>query len=480
MGRSALQILVSMVVIAVAFAFFTTAAAQDEDVCPIVLDAALETVEQACSTVGGNSACYGHEFITANLRPGGDALQFENPGDQVDVMRLDSLRLSAINPVEETWGIAKLRLRATTNASQLADMNILAFGGVDARNSVAARSVLPGRVVADASQNVNLRSSPTQDSFVAASLLPGTILSVVGTLEDGSWYRVEVPTLNVHGWLVGDLVELDGDPAVLLVETGFEAYFSPMQAFVLQGQQIDGSLICDGIPLDGLLIQTPQGPAQVRVYINEISVDLLPVATGSALLVQPVQEATGETIQFNVLQGISTITTDNGTSTAIEGTVVSVPIDQSGMPIGEPSVPMGYDPTFVGQVPVAGLGQAIVIAEPPSEDIIAGYNVSPWVSVDPIDEGATNNTETSTQESGNIAEPIGRDESDDDDDDSDGGGNEPEEGRDEPDDGRDEPDDGEDEPDDGGDEPDDGGDGPDDGGDEPDDDDEDEDDDEDD
>jgi hypothetical protein len=61
-----------------------------EDTCPAIVQAGLETVDQLCQETGRNQACYGNLTLTTESQTGTAALQFDTPGDIIDVARIQS------------------------------------------------------------------------------------------------------------------------------------------------------------------------------------------------------------------------------------------------------------------------------------------------------------------------------------------------------------------------------------------------------
>lgn len=105
-------------------------AQEGEDVCASSVDMAITLVNASCDGIGSNQACYGHDLVDAQLRRN-LGIAFKAPGDRVSLGELIALRLSAMNPTDGTWGVAKLRTRASATASQLVDMNILLYGDIE-------------------------------------------------------------------------------------------------------------------------------------------------------------------------------------------------------------------------------------------------------------------------------------------------------------------------------------------------------------
>jgi hypothetical protein len=104
-------------------------------VCPDFVQDALSEVDGTCDATGRNQACYGNMQISASPKSSDTELQFQQPGDIVDVVDIGSLRLDPLNLDSEIWGVALLRLQANlddTNPGQ--NVTFLMFGDVELEN----------------------------------------------------------------------------------------------------------------------------------------------------------------------------------------------------------------------------------------------------------------------------------------------------------------------------------------------------------
>ncbi|NLF74671.1 MAG: hypothetical protein GX573_03175, partial [Chloroflexi bacterium] len=95
-----------------------TASPPDEAVCQQIVFQALELSSQLCEDTGRNQACYGHVQVEAQPQPGISDLLFQEAGDIVDVVNLQSLRLSPMDLEEEAWGVALMRLQANLSEDE--------------------------------------------------------------------------------------------------------------------------------------------------------------------------------------------------------------------------------------------------------------------------------------------------------------------------------------------------------------------------
>lgn len=106
--------------------------------CPQIVETALDAADEFCADTGRNQACYGHIALAADLRGDVADVVFEQPGDMVDVVSLDTLRLNPMDVETDEWGVALMRLQANL-PDTLPGQNVtfLMFGDVEIRNAVA-------------------------------------------------------------------------------------------------------------------------------------------------------------------------------------------------------------------------------------------------------------------------------------------------------------------------------------------------------
>lgn len=115
---------------------FVTAAAQD-DTCSDIVTQALSAVEETCALTGRNQACYGNFSMQVTLRENAPALRFEQQGDVIDVIDLQTLVLRELNVEENTWGIALMQIQADLpDALPGQNVTFLLFGDVEIENAV--------------------------------------------------------------------------------------------------------------------------------------------------------------------------------------------------------------------------------------------------------------------------------------------------------------------------------------------------------
>lgn len=106
--------------------------------CPQIVEAALDAANEFCTDTGRNQACYGHIALTADLRGDVADIIFEQPGDMVDVVSLNTLRLNPMDVETGEWGVALMKLQANLpNTLPGQNVTFLMFGDVEIRNAVS-------------------------------------------------------------------------------------------------------------------------------------------------------------------------------------------------------------------------------------------------------------------------------------------------------------------------------------------------------
>ncbi len=119
-------------------ALFTTfTSAQQDDVCPAIVEAALEAIDNICIEAGRNQACYGNVQIEAEPQADVSEFAFSQVGDIVDVATIHTMRLSPLDEQQGVWGLALMRLQANI-PDTLPGQNVtfLLFGDVEITNAV--------------------------------------------------------------------------------------------------------------------------------------------------------------------------------------------------------------------------------------------------------------------------------------------------------------------------------------------------------
>ena len=326
--------------------------------CPQIVQNAFRLTNQLCEDAGRNEACYGHVQVNALLAAGTEDGAFSREGDILDLVKLRSLRLSPMDFETGSWGVSLMRVQANIPDTQSStNLTFLAFGDVEITNAAADATLLTIRA-ATRFANVNVHQFPFMDALVIGTLSPGQEALASGRLADGSWYRIFFPDTGETGWVHRSVIRSSEDLSQLDVVEGTSAYYRPLQAFYFQSAENDAP--CDEAPNSGLLIQTPEGVAEVKLLINEIGIRL-----GSTAFVQANAD---DGFTLNLLEGHAQIEVDGVEQAAYPGTQVNVPLDQGGHPQGPPSEPQPYDPGLLQTLPTGDLQRPINVPPALSQD----------------------------------------------------------------------------------------------------------------
>lgn len=328
-----------------------------EEDCPAIVQTAITLTNLRCETTGANQACYGHLVLDAQPRTGLSPFNFTEPGDVVDVVAVQSMRLSAMDTLTGQWGVVLMQIeaalaeaRGTLDAGD--NVQILLFGDVELADANQF-------ITATAREGANIRRLPRADSAVITSLAVDDVVTVSGRLEDDSWLRVRLPAGEENvGWIFADLLELDGDIDQLATVTLEDAVsppaddrarFGPMQAFYFQSGTSDSP--CPQAPNSGVLIQTPEGVAYVTIWMDEVIIQMEGTAYVNA---QPDGDLT-----FSVLDGSAQVEAQGDTRTVVAGAQVAVPIDDTLTASDTPADPQPYTQAELQSLPLELLNQPV-------------------------------------------------------------------------------------------------------------------------
>lgn len=102
-----------------------------QDVCSSVAQDALQLASDSCSDISRNQVCYGYNTVQAIGRDAVD-LNFDAPGDMLDVEQVESLTLAGFDQDSGTWGIALMSLQADISDTLPGqNVTVLLFGDVE-------------------------------------------------------------------------------------------------------------------------------------------------------------------------------------------------------------------------------------------------------------------------------------------------------------------------------------------------------------
>lgn len=328
-----------------------------EDACPVIVERALLATRSGCDGTERNQICYGHRALDAQLRSGFSGMDFNNPGDILDIVEFQSLSLSALDTLAGIWGVVLMELQADLELVEPGNVTFIVFG--DAELESATNLVSVTAVTA-----ANIRDTPVSDGRILGSLTPGESRIANGISEDGEWLRIQIEASAdplATGWVSITLLEVpdDVDDLAVIADADMIDFdpaltFGEMQAFYFQSGRDDAP--CAQAPNSGMMIQTPEGEASVSLWIDEVIVELNATAFIQA---QPDGELT-----INVLDGSAQITSDGETRTAVAGTQISVPLNADLGAAGAPNAPTAFNEADLQSLPTELLSRQVEIPAP--------------------------------------------------------------------------------------------------------------------
>jgi uncharacterized protein YgiM (DUF1202 family) len=327
--------------------------------CPDLVLEAFTMTDEICDGTGRNQACYGHVQLNAEPRSGVESFIFSQEGDIEDVLDVQSLRLSAMDTEQGVWGVALMRLQANLPQTEARkNITLLLFGEVAVENAVEPTVAFD--VMVQALNPINMRLGPTTEALVVKAVYPGDPLLATGRLSDSSWLRVQLPEDGRSGWIKASLLTSENDVETLAVVEPDAAYYAPMQAFYLQSGVNDAA--CPEAPNSGLLIQTPEGVAEVTFLINEVNIQL-----GSTVYFQA---APGGEMTASVIEGHVTVSAGGVTYTAVPGSQISIQLSEDGRAVGAPTPPQPYDVDALSALPLQYLDRVVTLPDPLTEETL--------------------------------------------------------------------------------------------------------------
>lgn len=338
-----------------------TAEATEDPACPTLVQTAITLTGENCDTTGLNEACYGYILINPEARPGEEEnFSFNVPGDRVDILQIESVQLSAMDVASAQWGVIVFAVEANVEGevSSTEDVQIVLFG--DTRLEDASRFVQ-----VTATGDVNVRALPNTDAAVVGSLVTGEVAVANARLEGDAWLRVRFLNSDSGlGWVSADYLEPASDISVMPVLSAEEAaapvpddlsaQYGPMQAFFFESGTNDSP--CAAAPNSGMLIQTPDGVANVTIWLDEVVIQL----DGTAF----VQADAGGEMRVDVLEGTAQVEANDESSTAVAGQSVTVELDEDLGAVGTPSEPQATDPDDVQALPTVLLDDTVEVPDP--------------------------------------------------------------------------------------------------------------------
>jgi hypothetical protein len=237
--------------------------------CPEFVKKALNDFGNNCSNLSRNNACYGYNRLDATFSQQVTENFFSKPTDRSELKFLQSVSTAALDVASNQWGVAVLSVQANLPGTLPGQaVKFILFGDVKVENAVKPEEVLEGAaqpIKARAVTRANVRSGPSVNTNVVASVPAGAELEADALSADKRWLRVAY-NQQTPGWISLDVAQADGDVNVLPIIS--RQARTPMQAFYFNTKV--GDPTCNESP--SLLVV--QGPQKVAVDITANGADI--------------------------------------------------------------------------------------------------------------------------------------------------------------------------------------------------------------
>ena len=313
------------------------------DICDVGSTPIIEQVNETCSGVGANEACYGNREINIATHENVTDVPFDEPGALININSIRSIFLSEVNEREDTWGVAQLRL-VVNQGNGVQDVSMLLFGDVTVENQVEDIRGTPTTVRSEAQI---FPIAPAQGFEATFTLEEGQTVEAIGRLQTMVWVQIIVPETGENGWVFKSSLDIDDDTfASLPIKDGSAPLFGSMQALTFAS----GTSPCENTVADGLIIQTPDGRARVNFLINEVTIELTGAGEGATVFLQANPDS-GE-MDVNVLDGTTYVSAGPNTQQVDAGNQTSIPMSVDLRPLDAPSQPRSFDAQMINTIPV--------------------------------------------------------------------------------------------------------------------------------
>jgi hypothetical protein len=289
MQRWSFRLLTLLLILLPIGASLPSAAQQDQNLCPAIVQQALDTLEQNCAGLGRNSACYGFNNIASTFsEPVPDGF-FSQASDKTELAILQSIQTAPLDLTSQEWGVAVLNVQANIPGALPGQaVTFLLLGDATVTNEVPPDEANPGVLTAITSAATDLRESGSLASAVIAAIPGGTVLEVDARSADGDWLRVLPPA--GPGWL--ERAAVSPNPIFDQLPLDGEQRFGPMQAFTFRTGLGDPQ--CVEAP-SVVAIRSPQGMT-VDLNANGANIRL-----GSLIIMQILPP--GNVMRITVVEG---------------------------------------------------------------------------------------------------------------------------------------------------------------------------------
>lgn len=360
--------------------------------CDATVTQLVQVVEQVCNGLGRDQVCYGNNNVNAIPREMDlDFVSFTAPGDFASLNDIRSIYLSELNTETDEWGIAQMRMLADVSSTVPASITMLLFGNTSLDVVDTNRTFVP--VTVGNEFNARMRSQPNVNALVVDVANTNETVEAVSRLEDNSWVRIREGDLGRVGWVAANLLNFDDtDISTLSVEDGSQPYFNGMQALTFQ---TGTESACGGSLTDGMLIQTPQGLAEVTFLVNEVIIELTDEGSGTTAMFEG---NSSDGMNLSMLDGSARVTVADTTIELAAGQRLIITLDETLTPTGEFTAPeaIGADNPVFAEIQQNLLPSIRLVNAEFNLDFTAAQNTT--TSAQTSDESDSNSTDDATGE----------------------------------------------------------------------------------
>lgn len=322
--------------------------AQEQTICPAVVEVALAQLADNCVNMERNSACYGYNHVTASFIQPVSSDFFTQPSDRAELVTVRSIQTAPLDTVLNQWGIAMMNVQANVPATLPGQaVTFILMGNAQIENRVSAEEAdtsidaIEVEVVTEAL----IHSEPSNDGIVLGTLGEGATLLVDAVDNSGKYVRTYY--LEQYGWV--RMAELSLTEELEMLTAPVEPGPSPMQAFYFTTSV--AAPTCNEAP-DVLTIHAPQ---DVTV---DLSVNGANIRIGSTLTFKQVSE---EAMVMSVHEGHAELL-DQGV-TVDAGQMILALVDETNQTITEWGEPAVMSPSQANLGQVAGQVLNLVVPE---------------------------------------------------------------------------------------------------------------------
>lgn len=233
--------------------------------CAPLIEQGFAQLEENCAGLENGEACLAFNDVNATLSGDG---AFSQPGDRTDLSEIQTIQTAALDPALDQWGIATMNAQANVPTALVGQgVLFVLLGDVEVENAVAPENTMEvsAPVTVTVLVGANLRSGPSTDSMVIASVPAGTELQADGLSRDSNWLRVFHD--GAVSWVSRSVLAID-DPLDNMPIWGGDSRTTMQDFFFRTGS---GLAQCEGAMPALLIIQ---GPENISVSLRVNGVDI--------------------------------------------------------------------------------------------------------------------------------------------------------------------------------------------------------------